>query len=220
MRFRFLDTDSELLNPSASHRSNPIWAGAAGLYTRSTAGVWPSAPVPASALSILSALWGQAAWARCIARATRSSIATSHQSPARGVRERSRAAGALPARSASPRLAEPPEHRGTSTASKRRTASRALVMELVEGEDLSTAHRARADPARRGAADRAADRRGAGSGARARHHPPRSEAGEHQGPRRRHGQGARLRARQGDGAGLVRLVRRTRRSRRRSRRRR
>ena len=83
-------------------------------------------------------------------------------------------------------------------------ACRALVMELVEGEDLAAAHRARADPARRGAADREADRRGARSGARAGHHPSRSEAGEHQGARRRHGEGAGLRA--GEGAGAVAAV--------------
>ena len=77
---------------------------------------------------------------------------------------------------------------------------RALVMELVEGDDLA-AHRARRDSTRRGAADREADRRRARSGARAGHHPSRSEAGEHQGPRGRHGEGARFRARQGDGSG-------------------
>ena len=52
-------------------------------------------------------------------------------------------------------------------------------------------------PLARGAADRAPDRRGAGSGARAGHHPSRSEAREHQGPARRHREGARLRAREG-----------------------
>ena len=44
---------------------------------------------------------------------------------------------------------------------------RALVMELVDGEDLSEAHRTRALATRRGAADRAADRRRARGGARA-----------------------------------------------------
>ena len=37
----------------------------------------------------------------------------------------------------SPRLAESSQHRARSTGSKRPTASTALVMELVEGEDLS-----------------------------------------------------------------------------------
>ena len=68
------------------------------------------------------------------------------------------------------------------------------------GRGSRGADRARADAARRGAADRAADRRGARSGARAGHRPPRSEAAEHQGARRRHGQGARLRPRQGAGS--------------------
>ena len=77
----------------------------------------------------------------------------------------------------------------------------ALVMELVEGEDLSQRIARGADPARRGAADRQADRRGARSRARAGHHPPRPEARQHQGAARRHGEGARLRAGQGDGAG-------------------
>ena len=77
----------------------------------------------------------------------------------------------------------------------------ALVMELVEGEDLVAAHRARRDPDRRGAADREADRGGARSRARAGDHPSRSEAREHQGARRRHGEGARLRPGEGDGAG-------------------
>ena len=75
-------------------------------------------------------------------------------------------------------------------------------MELVEGEDLRGAHRAGAPiAARRGAADREADRRGARSRARAGHHPSRPEAREHQGPRRRHGEGARLRSRESDRAG-------------------
>ena len=58
--------------------------------------------------------------------------------------------------------------------------ARALVMELVEGDDLSQSHRARCHPGRRGAADRAADRRRARSRARAGHRPSRSQAGEHQ----------------------------------------
>ena len=124
------------------------------------------------------------------------------------LRERSRPPRALHARSADARLAQPSEHRRRSTGSSRNPADaghgatrRALVMELVEGEDLSQRHRARADAARRGAADRAADRRRARSRARAGHHPSRSEAGEHQGARRRHGEGARLRPGQGDGPG-------------------
>ena len=57
----------------------------------------------------------------------------------------------------------------------------ALVMELVEGEDLSQRIARGRAAARRGAADREADRRGARSGTRAGDHPPRPEAREHQG---------------------------------------
>ena len=81
---------------------------------------------------------------------------------------------------------------------------RALVMELVEGEDLSQRIARGADPARRSAADREADCRGARSRARAGHHPPRSEAREHQGAARRHGEGAGLRSGEGDGADAAR----------------
>ena len=78
----------------------------------------------------------------------------------------------------------------------------ALVMELVEGEDLCAADRPRAAAARRGAADRAADRRGARGRARAGDHPPRSEARQHQGARRRRREGAGFRAGQVAGAGV------------------
>ena len=53
-------------------------------------------------------------------------------------------------------------------------------MELVAGRRARGAHPARADPARRGAAHRASDRRGARGRARQGHHPPRPQAREHQ----------------------------------------
>ena len=57
----------------------------------------------------------------------------------------------------------------------------ALVMELVEGDDLSQVIARGRDAACRGAADRAADRRRARGRARAGHHPSRSQTRQHQG---------------------------------------
>ena len=65
-------------------------------------------------------------------------------------------------------------------------------MELVEGRRLWPIVSRAADSARRGAADRQADRGGARSRARAGDHSPRSEAREHQGAARWHGEGAGL----------------------------
>ena len=78
----------------------------------------------------------------------------------------------------------------------------ALVMELVEGEDLSQRITRGSDSARRGATHREADRGSARSRARAGDRSSRSEAREHQGARGRHREGARLRSRQGDGSGI------------------
>ena len=139
-----------------------------------------------------------AAWARCIARAIRSSIATSRSRccPERSPHDPDRLARFSAKRKSSPSLNHPNIAHDLRPR-RSRAASRALVMELVEGEDLVAADRARPAPARRGAADRAADRGRARSGARAGHHPSRSQAREHQGAARRHGEGARLRPREG-----------------------
>ena len=120
--------------------------------------------------------------------------------------DRPRPPGALRARSAGPRrrsiIRTSPRIYGLEDT---RTASHALVMELVEGADARGSDRARADPARRGAADCQTDRRRARGRARAGHHPSRPQAGEHQGAARRHGEGAGLRPGQGAGAGRRRL---------------
>ena len=111
----------------------------------------------------------------------------------------SRPAGALRARGARARLAQSSEHRDDLRPRGAATAVRALVLELVEGETLAERiARGRASPSdRRGAGDRAADRRRARGGAREGHRPPRSEARQHQDHARRRGEGARLRAGEG-----------------------
>ena len=92
-----------------------------------------------------------------------------------------------------------------STGSKKPTACRALVLELVEGPTLAEkwrrlAAQAEGGPAARGGAeDRTADRRGARSRAREGHRASRPEAGEHQAQPRRPRQSARLRP--GEGVG-------------------
>ena len=69
----------------------------------------------------------------------------------------------------------PPTELGHTSARARHGAGRR--------PDAGRAHRTAPDPARRSAADRPADRRGARGGARARDHPSRSEAGQHQADR-------------------------------------
>ena len=159
----------------------------------------------------------QAAWARSIARATRSSIATSRS---RSCPSRSRPIADRLARfEREAQVLASLNHPNIAAiyGLEETDGITALVMELVEGEDLSAADRTRRRSRSTKRCPSRADRRRARSRARAGHHPPRSEAREHQGPRRRHGEGARLRSRQSDGPD--RRVERRRRARSRTRRR-
>ena len=83
--------------------------------------------------------------------------------------------------------------------------SRALVMELVEGEDLSQrieGLRAKAQGCRSTRHGRSRSRsRRHWKRRTSRNHSPRSHAREPQSPRRRHGAGARLRVGESDGSG-------------------
>ena len=76
----------------------------------------------------------------------------------------------------------------------------ALVMELVEREDLSERIAPRCDCTGRRMTDSEADCRGARSRARSRDHSPRSEAREYQSPRRRHSETPGFRIGEGGGA--------------------
>ena len=84
---------------------------------------------------------------------------------------------------------------------RRRTASTALVMELVEGPTLADRIAQGAIPVDEALPIAKQIAEAPRSGARAGHHPSRSEAREHQGAAGRHGQSARLRPGEGDGAG-------------------
>ena len=123
-----------------------------------------------------------------------------NQGPAGVLRQRPGSPRAVHARSADPRLAEPPAHRRDLRA--RGIGRRPRAGDGAgRGRRPRAAPRARRPPAGRGAPDRAADRRGPRGRPRAGHRPPRPQARQRQGPSRRHGESARLRARQGDGRG-------------------
>ena len=152
---------------------------------------------------------GAGGWARSIARATASSVATSRS---RSCRRTSRPTPSVVPASRAKRACSP---RSTIRTSARSTdwrnpmACTALVLELVEGPTLAERLERGTAADRRGARDCAPDRRGARRRAREGHRPSRSEAGQHRAARlgQRRGrpverdarESARLRPRQDDG---------------------
>ena len=136
-----------------------------------------------------------AAWARSTARTTRGSAATSRS---RCCRPRSpRTPIVSPDFEREARLLASLNHPniGTIHGFEEGEGVRALVLELVEGETLADRIAQSGPlPIRRGARDRAPDRRRARSRARQGHRPSRSETGQHQDHARRRRQGAGLRA--------------------------
>ena len=118
------------------------------------------------------------------------------QDPARIVRGRSRAAGSFQ-REAEVLASLNHPNIAASTVSRTATGRWRSSWSWLRGETLADRIARGSIAVRRGAADRATDRRSARSGARAGHHPSRSETGQRQGAARWHGQGARLRAGEG-----------------------
>ncbi len=94
--------------------------------------------------------------------------------------DRPRAPVAVPAGSARPGVAEPPQHRRYLRPRGNGGCSRALSSNWSTVK-RSLAYRTWRPVCRGGAVDRSPDRRSARGGARARDHPPRSQAGEYYG---------------------------------------
>ena len=116
-----------------------------------------------------------AAWVRSTGARREARTRCRDQGAARGARRGSRAARAIRARGAGPRLAQPSQHRHRAMASSA-SATPALVMELVEGEDLAARSRAdRCPSTRRGPF--APGRGRTGGGAREGCRSPRPQAG-------------------------------------------
>jgi serine/threonine-protein kinase len=86
-----------------------------------------------------------------------------------------------------------------STVSEESDGKPFLVLELVEGEDITERLKRGVIPADEAIAIAKQIAEGARGSAREGHRPPRPEAGEHQGHSGREGQGSGLRPRQGDG---------------------
>ncbi len=120
------------------------------------------------------------------------------QGAARGLHRGQGPSGPLRARGADPRFAEPSEHRLDSRPRRRRWRPRPGHGARRRRRPVGP-HGVRTDARRRGAKDRAPDRRGARGGPREGNRPPRPQAPERQGHARGESEGPRLRPRQGDG---------------------
>ena len=132
------------------------------------------------------------------ARDTQAASRRRAENPARHFAERSRSPGALSARGS--RSLAALNHPNIARDLRPRRIDRhraALVWNSSRGPTSRRPDRARPHSPRRGAADRATDRRGPRSRARAGHHPSRSQTREHQDPSGRHSEGLGLRPREG-----------------------
>ena len=140
-----------------------------------------------------------AGWARCTARATPSSAATSRSRCCpRAFAQRSGAARALRARSAAARLAQPSEHRRDLRPRGSRRTSARWCWNWSRARRSPSAHRATDRlPIDEALAIARQIAEALEAAHETRHRPSRSEAGQHEDHARRRREGARLRPREG-----------------------
>ena len=165
----------------------------------------PSWPAPAWVPTRSSRRSARAGWARSTGRATRGSARGGDQGPAGAVSARRGARAAIRAGGAGRRRAQPSRTSSRSTTSARDDGAPYVVTELLEGETLRDAARARAACRRARPLDLAiAVARGPRGRAREGHRPSGPEAREHLPDHRRPREDPRLRPRQaGPPGGIV-----------------